>query len=35
VVLFNPAICAVCIAALTMLFLVLGTFFFAKSETNR
>jgi ABC-2 type transport system permease protein len=35
VVLFNPAICAVCIIALTALFLLLGTFFFAKSETNR
>jgi ABC-2 type transport system permease protein len=35
VVLFNPVICAACIVALTTLFLVLGTFFFAKSETNR
>jgi ABC-2 type transport system permease protein len=35
VVLFNPAICAICIAALTVFFLVFGTFFFAKSETNR
>jgi ABC-2 type transport system permease protein len=35
VVLFNPAMCAAGIAALSVFFLVSGTFFFAKSETNR
>jgi ABC-2 type transport system permease protein len=35
VVLFNPVICAICIVALTAIFLAVGTFFFAKSETNR
>jgi ABC-2 type transport system permease protein len=35
VVMFNPAISAVGIAALTVFFLLFGTFFFTKSETNR
>jgi ABC-2 type transport system permease protein len=35
VVLFNPAVCAISIIALSVFFLVFGTFFFAKSETNR
>jgi ABC-2 type transport system permease protein len=35
VVLFNPAICVIGIVALSVFFLVFGTFFFAKSETNR
>jgi ABC-2 type transport system permease protein len=35
VVLFNPVICMIGIVALTVFFLALGTFFFAKSETNR
>jgi ABC-2 type transport system permease protein len=35
VVLFNPAICVIGIVALSLLFLGFGTFFFAKSETNR
>jgi ABC-2 type transport system permease protein len=35
VVLFNPAISAMGIVALTVFFLVFGTFFFTKSETNR
>jgi ABC-2 type transport system permease protein len=35
VVLFNPVICVIGIVVLSVFFLVLGTFFFAKSETNR
>jgi ABC-2 type transport system permease protein len=35
VVLFNPAISAIGIVVLTVFFLIFGTFFFAKSETNR
>jgi ABC-2 type transport system permease protein len=35
VVLFNPAISATGIVVLTVFFLIFGTFFFAKSETNR
>jgi ABC-2 type transport system permease protein len=35
VVLFNPAISAVGIVVLTVFCLIFGTFFFAKSETNR
>jgi ABC-2 type transport system permease protein len=35
VVLFNPAICVIGIVALSVFFLVFGTFFFAKSEINR
>jgi ABC-2 type transport system permease protein len=34
VVLFNPAICAICIMALTVLFLVVGTVLFASSERD-
>lgn len=35
VVLFNPLISLFVIAALTVIFLVIGTFFFARSEKNR
>jgi ABC-2 type transport system permease protein len=35
VVLFNPAICVMGIVTLSVFFLVFGTFFFARSETNR
>jgi ABC-2 type transport system permease protein len=35
VVLFNPAVTLAAIAGLTALFLIIGTFFFARSEKNR
>jgi ABC-2 type transport system permease protein len=35
VVLFNPVISAIGIVVLSVFFLILGTFFFARSETNR
>jgi ABC-2 type transport system permease protein len=35
VVLFNPAISAAGIVVLTVIFLIVGTFFFARTETNR
>lgn len=35
VVLFSPVVNVLVIAAMTMLFLIIGTFFFTRSETNR
>ena len=35
VVLFNPMISLLVIASLTIVFLIVGTFFFARSEKNR
>jgi ABC-2 type transport system permease protein len=35
VVLFNPAICGAAIVALTVVFLVVGTVFFARSEAHK
>jgi ABC-2 type transport system permease protein len=35
IVLFNPALDLLIIAALTAVFLLIGTFFFVRSETNR
>jgi ABC-2 type transport system permease protein len=35
VVLFNPAVTLAAIVALTVVFLAIGTFMFARSETHR